>query len=148
MGSRARVAGILRSSSPYELKSVAGRNVYIKRMDKINYLVVTYVCLFSSRLDVLSPQGMSGNKAYKLLHLALSDPFPPCVVSMGGCQGNLMLSLARVLHEKNKEAGGGHAGYYYTRSIPGHVKETPSGNYKEALTLGLKVRSYCDFHDS
>ena len=59
---------------------------------------------------------------------------------MGGCQGNLMLSLARVLHGRNCTAsGGGHTGYYYTRSIPQHIRDNPSGNYKEALSLGLNV---------
>ena len=37
MNRGSNLARILRESSPYELTSVAGRDIYVKRMDKINY---------------------------------------------------------------------------------------------------------------
>jgi 1-aminocyclopropane-1-carboxylate deaminase/D-cysteine desulfhydrase-like pyridoxal-dependent ACC family enzyme len=124
-GARA-VGALLRTLSPYESTSIAGRNIFVKRLDSIDYM------------------GLSGNKSFKLLNVTQMVPFPQHLASMGGCQGNLMLAVARLISSRNTHFGGGYSATYFTRSIPQHLKSMPNGNYATALSLGLKVCMLCD----
>lgn len=99
-------------SSPVDSLSFSGKNVYIKRDDL---------------LDARYP----GNKYRKLFHFLNRVDLPP-LVSMGGNQSNAMAAIAALAHARKIPFT------YYTRRIPGWLKEAPSGNYRLALELGAR----------
>jgi 1-aminocyclopropane-1-carboxylate deaminase/D-cysteine desulfhydrase-like pyridoxal-dependent ACC family enzyme len=103
------------SHSAVETFRVRGRTFYVKRDDTIHPL-------------------FSGNK-YRKLFTLLQTPAERYdrVVSYGGTQSNAMLSIAALAQEK------GWRFDYYCRSVPGHLKEAPTGNLKKALELGMNL---------
>lgn len=77
---------------------------------------------------------ISGNKTRKLLELSQKKPFPKIVVSYGGAQSNSMLAIAKVV------ANSDHGKFLYlTKALPKFLKNTPNGNLKVALSLGMQV---------
>jgi hypothetical protein len=54
--------------------------------------------------------------------------------SIGGIQSNSMLAIAKIVAQHR-----GSQFYYISRSVPQFLKDEPSGNYAEALSLGMKV---------
>ena len=75
--------------SPVEIVKVRGKYVYVKRDDLLR----------------LEGSHVSGNKARKMLALNQipANDFPDCVVSYGGSQSNAMVSIAAIVHSKNRE---------------------------------------------
>lgn len=91
-----------------------GQVIYLKRDD-----------LFSSDL--------SGNKFRKLFFYLDRDLTSyKRIVSYGGVQSNAMLSIAALAYEKCI------AFEYFTRYLPDSVKNSCSGNFHRALSLGMK----------
>jgi 1-aminocyclopropane-1-carboxylate deaminase/D-cysteine desulfhydrase-like pyridoxal-dependent ACC family enzyme len=77
---------------------------------------------------------ISGNKTRKLLELSKKKPFPKVVVSYGGAQSNSMLAIAKVV------ANSDHGKFLYlTKALPKFLKNTPNGNLKVAISLGMQV---------
>uniref|UniRef100_A0A7S0GYQ1 Tryptophan synthase beta chain-like PALP domain-containing protein n=1 Tax=Amorphochlora amoebiformis TaxID=1561963 RepID=A0A7S0GYQ1_9EUKA len=109
------------ASSPVELFSIRGRNVYVKRDDLLR----------------LPGSGISGNKARKLASLDAipASEFPSIMASHGGIQSNAMLAMAKLAKAKGSKFK------YITKSIPKHLKANPSGNYKEALSMDTQFDS-------
>ncbi len=89
-------------------------------------------CWFVKRDDLLTP--FSGNKARKVEGLLQRDwRGVSRIISHGGAQSNAMLALARLA------AFQGAAFDYYTRPLPCWLKQTPVGNLKTALKLGMNL---------
>ena len=137
-------------SSPVETYNIYGRNVYVKRDDVLK--------LYGSNI--------SGNKARKMLSLnnyISSIDFPSVVVSYGGPQSNAMLALAAIVNYKNRElqqqsrqqqqqkhqdSSSSSSNetkknkirfVYYTKKLPKFLRQSPSGNYYRAITLGMEL---------
>lgn len=110
------MCGALVDSSPFVAVQLKGRTVFIKRD------------------DLLNTHGVNGNKARKFYHFGGLNPFPLNVYSIGGPQSNSMVALAKIVAQHPSSSF-----YYFTKSIPNHLKNIPSGNYREALLLGMKV---------
>jgi len=88
---------------------------------------------FIKRDDLLDPC-LSGNKFRKLYTLLQTPPDGiRTLVSYGGLQSNAMVSLACLCRQK------GWAFHYYTKPLPGYLKTYPTGNYKAALELGMRL---------
>jgi len=102
-------------NSPVNLVSLRGREIFIKRDDKLN-------------------PNFSGNKARKFFYF-LTNQFPDIkrVVSYGSNQSNAMYSLSVLAKLKGWEF------IYYVKHISKYLKNNPSGNYKYALLNGMKV---------
>ncbi|WP_119327561.1 1-aminocyclopropane-1-carboxylate deaminase [Cysteiniphilum halobium] len=86
------------------------------------------------RDDLIHPI-FSGNKAYKLYWLIehiKHNPHIKKVASYGGAQSNYMLALAQFC-SLNKLAFD-----YWLKPLSKTLKNTPHGNYKEALALGMQ----------
>lgn len=103
------------TNSPMHILSIWGKEVFIKRD------------------DLLHPY-LNGNKArkfYSLFHQPESTF--NSIISYGGSQSNAMLSLAWLSHLKQWHFT------YYTKSLPSHLKENPSGNLFEASKQGMEL---------
>lgn len=88
---------------------------------------------FLKRDDQLHPH-FSGNKARKLMALLeVEDPSVTHLIGYGSPQANSLLSLAALADMKGWQLE------FYVDRIPAWLKETPIGNYREALNLGAKV---------
>jgi len=55
--------------------------------------------------------------------------------SIGGIQSNSMLAIAKIVAQHTDS----HF-HYITKPVPKFLKNKPSGNYSEALGLGVQVR--------
>ncbi len=121
-----RIINVFKNQSRYQIVTIGGKEVHVKRTDEIRV------------------HGLSGTKAYKLFHLIERDLSPQrCIASIGGAQGNFMLSLAKLIKAKNEDTCDAHiTPWYFTRRLPMHLKRKPVGNYREALELGLKVEHF------
>jgi 1-aminocyclopropane-1-carboxylate deaminase/D-cysteine desulfhydrase-like pyridoxal-dependent ACC family enzyme len=106
----------LKKRSPYEECNIFGRDVFIKRADKIDFF------------------GLSGNKAYKACHVAMLSPFPSRIMSAGGYQSNMMIALAKLVSHHP-----GSLFTYFTRKIPTRVRQQPVGNLHIALKAGMQI---------
>lgn len=105
--------------SPVELRTIFGREIFIKRDDLLTFPV-----------DI----GIRGNKIRKLQSLYdLGEKFPRSVYSYGGNQSNAMRALALLCKQKDAKFT------YFTRIISSHLKENPQGNFVAALDAGMKV---------
>jgi len=106
---------LLLHASPFEPFRFEGRDLFLKRDDLIHPL-------------------FSGNK-YRKLYALLHTPAEAVdsLVSYGGIQSNAMLSIAALCHLK------GWRFDYTAKSAPRHLKTNPTGNYKEALALGMQL---------
>lgn len=100
----------------YTFAKIFGRNVLIKRDDKLNI------------------SGLNGNKGRKFLDLATRKPFPKVIISYGGVQSNSMLALAKLAsdHLKCKFV-------YISKKVPQTVLQSTTGNFHAAVSLGMKV---------
>jgi len=84
------------------------------------------------RDDLLDPS-INGNKARKFYKL-LQNPIPfDTIISYGGVQSNAMYSLSALCRYRKKKF------IYYVKKIPEFLKNSPSGNYKEALKNGMSI---------
>ena len=103
------------SNSPIEKINFNNHEIFVKRDDL---------------LDV----DFSGNKARKFYYFLKHD-FPNItkVVSHGSAQSNAMYSLSVLCKLR------GWSFDYYVDHIASYLKETPSGNYKEALKNGMNI---------
>ena len=110
--------------SPFEKRVFRGREFYIKRD------------------DLLHPD-FSGNKARKFTYFLKRD-FPGIkrIVSYGSNQSNAMYSLSVLAKMRGWEF------VYFCNHIPQFLKETPVGNYKEALKNGMKIYESKDRRES
>ncbi len=101
--------------SPVEPFRFAGHTFYIKRDDLIHPL-------------------FSGNK-YRKLYRFIHTPSHEIdtILSYGGIQSNAMLSIAALCHLK------GWRFEYIAKTVPKHLKANPTGNYKQALELGMQL---------
>ena len=100
----------------------AGRPFFIKRDDE-NCIEGIY-------------NSISGNKSRKLLHLTKKTIFPKVVVSYGGPQSNSMLAISKVVAAASS---GESTFFYFIKPLPKFLRNTPSGNLKAALALGMQV---------
>lgn len=89
--------------------------------------------IFVKRDDLLDVD-FSGNKARKFYYFLKHD-FPNItrVVSHGSAQSNAMYSLSVLCKLR------GWSFDYYVDHIASYLKESPSGNYKEALKNGMNI---------
>lgn len=87
---------------------------------------------FLIKRDELFDPYLAGNK-YRKLHTLLSTPKEryKTVISYGGTQSNAMLALAALCQKKEWEF------IYYTKPLSSQQKMTQSGNYADALRLGM-----------
>lgn len=95
--------------------------------------------LFVKRDDENSIGGVqlsiSGNKSRKLLCLSRKRPFPTVVASYGGSQSNSMLAIAKVVAASSTQS----KFFYFLKPLPKFLKDSPNGNLKAALDLGMQV---------
>jgi len=87
---------------------------------------------FVKRDDLIDPY-LAGNK-YRKLYTFLQTPKEKfhTILSYGGTQSNAMLAIAAMCHQK-----GWHF-TYYTKPLSRKQKESPCGNYKHSLELGME----------
>lgn len=101
-------------STPVTSLFLRGRNFYVKRDD----LISDYY---------------PGNKYRKLYSLIETDSLKyKNIISYGGSQSNAMLAIAYLAHKKNWNFT------YYLKTLPKWLKENPIGNFKVALSLGMR----------
>lgn len=86
--------------------------------------------LYVKRDDLIHPM-YSGNKIRKLYALLENDSLSH-LISYGGYQSNAMLSMAYFAHQKKIPFT------YITKPVPDWVTGLPSGNYSEAIRLGME----------
>jgi len=103
------------SESPIEKVIVEQHNIYVKRD------------------DLLNPY-FSGNKARKFAYY-LQTPFSHVtqLVSYGSTQANSLYSLAALAQLKGWQLN------YYVNRIPSWLKNSPLGNYGQAIALGANI---------
>ena len=91
---------------------------------------------------------LRGNKARKLVGIAnaLSSPQVTAVASHGGIQSNSMAALSAIVarenaHRRTLQSKPSQVEFtYFTRTrVPSWLKQSPTGNYGEALRNGAKV---------
>ena len=84
------------------------------------------------RDDLIDPY-LAGNK-YRKLYTLLTTPKEQLntIISYGGTQSNAMLAIAAMCKKKGWEF------LYYTKPLSGFLKEQKSGNYADALGLGMQ----------
>ncbi|MCK5294610.1 MAG: 1-aminocyclopropane-1-carboxylate deaminase [Arcobacteraceae bacterium] len=84
--------------------------------------------------DDLLHEDFNGNKARKF-HYFFDNEFPNItkVISYGSNQSNAMYSLSVLCKLKGWEYT------YYTNHLPSFLKDSPTGNYKEALKNGMNL---------
>ena len=89
---------------------------------------------FLIKRDDLLHEDFNGNKARKF-HYFFDNEFPHItqIVSHGSNQSNAMYSLSVLAKLKGWEYT------YYTNHLPSFLEENPTGNYKEALSNGMKI---------
>ncbi len=94
---------------------------------------------FFLKRDDLLHSHFSGNKARKFMML-LSEHSPEIttLISYGSAQSNAMYSLAALAQIK------GWSFEFYVNHIPSWLKNTPSGNYRGALDLGMTITAMQD----
>lgn len=99
-------------------------------IEKINY---NNHEIFVKRDDLLDVD-FSGNKARKFYYFLKHD-FPNItkVISHGSAQSNAMYSLSVLCKLRGWKFD------YYVDHIASYLKESPSGNYKEALKNGMNI---------
>lgn len=104
-----------RLPSPVEPFAFAGERYYVKRDDLIHPLY-------------------SGNK-FRKLHAFFHLPSERIerVYSYGGIQSNAMLSIAALCAEK------GWTFDYTAKTVPGHLRRHPMGNFQQALQLDMQL---------
>jgi len=109
-------------TSSVELLTVHGRDFYIKHDELIDPL-------------------LSGNK-YRKLYSLIQTPAAQysTIASYGGTQSNAMLSLAALCNQK------GWRFDYTAKTVPSHLKATPSGNLRVALKLGMQLHEVTPQH--
>jgi len=109
---------------------------------------------FVKRDDLIDPL-LSGNKYRKLCGLIQmpADRYSG-LISFGGTQSNAMLSMAALCKLK------GWQFHYTVKTVPPRLKESPSGNLKMALELGMQLHevspdayaeataALCEHHDA
>ncbi len=101
-------------STPIDKIYIDGRVFYVKR-------------------DDLYDPHLSGNK-FRKLHSLIETPKENLakIISYGGTQSNAMLAISKLCHLKGWEFT------YYTKPLSKTQKDQVSGNYAEALKLGMK----------
>ena len=84
------------------------------------------------RDDLIDPY-LAGNK-YRKLYTLLTTPKEKFskIISYGGTQSNAMLAIAALAQKKGWEF------LYYTKPLSSFLKEQKSGNFADALALGMK----------
>ena len=103
------------SESPIQKINFSGFEFYIKRDDLLNPF-------------------FSGNKARKFAYYLHNTPANIAnLISYGSIQANSLLSLSALANIKGWQL------YYYVERIPSWLKESSTGNYSQALSLGAKV---------
>ena len=108
-------------NSPIQKVTFRGQNYFIKRDDLLH-------------------SDFSGNKARKFYYFFDSDLSGiDTIASYGGNQSNAMYSLSVLAKIKNKKFK------YFIKPLPKYLKESPSGNFKEAIANGMKVIEIDDF---
>jgi 1-aminocyclopropane-1-carboxylate deaminase len=129
--------------SPIQTIQVRNRTIYVKRDDLLR----------------LSHSNINGNKARKLLSLAIPSSlgpsdFPNVIVSYGGPQSNAMVALAAIVQQKDREAAAAAASssdkhqpqhrfkrfLYYTKKLPRYLRDQPCGNLLRAISLGMELQ--------
>jgi len=138
-----------------DLKPITATSNTVTSFSPIEKLMIQNKFLYLKRDDLLHlPHSyISGNKARKMQSLnqiSLTD-FPKVIVSYGGPQSNSMLALAAVVHSKNRlyqeEQKSKHLSMdetpfqfvYVTKKLPRWLRNTPSGNFLRAKSLGMKL---------
>ncbi|MDH4945167.1 1-aminocyclopropane-1-carboxylate deaminase [Sulfurimonas sp. C5] len=88
---------------------------------------------FFVKRDDLIDRHLAGNK-YRKLYTLLTTPQEQynTIISYGGTQSNAMLALAALCKKKSWEF------IYYTKPLSQQQKQQKSGNFYEALSLGMK----------
>ena len=86
------------------------------------------------RDDLIDPY-LAGNK-YRKLYTLLQTPNEKytTIISYGGTQSNAMLAIAAMCRQKAWQF------IYYTKELSRTQRENPSGNYENALKLGMDHR--------
>ncbi|MBR9789163.1 MAG: 1-aminocyclopropane-1-carboxylate deaminase/D-cysteine desulfhydrase [Vibrionaceae bacterium] len=108
------------SESPITQHSFNGQKFFLKRDDLLH-------------------SHFSGNKARKfMMLLEEQDPNVTTLISYGSAQSNAMYSLAALAKVK------GWAFEFYVSHIPEWLKNTPIGNYRGALDLGMQITAMKD----
>ena len=84
------------------------------------------------RDDLIDPH-LAGNKFRKLYSLVVDPPKNIYrIISYGGTQSNAMLAIAKMSQENSWEF------FYYTKPLSKQQKQQQSGNYSQALLLGMQ----------
>lgn len=104
----------------------------IKLPSSISKIVIEEREFLVKRDDLLDPY-LAGNK-YRKLYTLVQTPSQKLkkIISYGGTQSNAMLALAALAQKK------GWVFEYYTKPLSKHQKSYPSGNYLQALHLGMQ----------
>jgi 1-aminocyclopropane-1-carboxylate deaminase/D-cysteine desulfhydrase-like pyridoxal-dependent ACC family enzyme len=91
---------------------------------------------FIIRDDMVSTAmgGLRGNKARKFKSLLSNLSERSNILSYGGCQSNALLALSRIASAKASSL------HYFTSVISPDIKKNPTGNYKQSILLGAKVK--------
>jgi len=94
---------------------------------------------FVKRDELIDPL-LSGNK-YRKLYTLIQTPAEAysTIISYGGTQSNAMLSIAALCHQK------GWKFKYYCKPLATKLKQSPSGNLKAALDLGMVLIEAADY---
>jgi 1-aminocyclopropane-1-carboxylate deaminase/D-cysteine desulfhydrase-like pyridoxal-dependent ACC family enzyme len=89
---------------------------------------------FFIKRDDLLDEELSGNKARKLYSHYISDSTKDknTLISFGGNQSNLMYSLAAFAKKMDLNF------IYFLKPLPKTIKSNPTGNFLEAIKLGMK----------
>ena len=112
------------TASPVTQVRFLQRFWHIKRDDLLH---------LSSNPMAISPT--NGNKLRKFMYLLQLDESPKVIASHGGLQSNSMVALAGIADSLRASF------HYFAHRIPQHFLTCPSGNYKLALELGMKLHS-------
>lgn len=94
---------------------------------------------FFLKRDDLLHSHFSGNKARKfMMLLEVHNPDITTLISYGSAQSNAMYSLAALAKIK------GWTFEFYVNHIPSWLKDTPIGNYRGAVDLGMRITAMHD----
>ncbi len=94
---------------------------------------------FFLKRDDLLHSHFSGNKARKFMKLLEEqNPEITTLISYGSAQSNAMYSMAALAQIK------GWAFEFYVHHVPSWLKNTPIGNYRVALDLGMQITAMKD----
>ena len=98
--------------------------------------------VFYLKRDDLLHSELNGNKARKLAYFVDFEEDFERYICYGGAQSNMLQSLSYLSHTQKREL------VYYTKQVPKHIKENPTGNYEYALKHNAKIVELGDKYDS